>query len=342
MSKRPISGLLALVLAASLAPTPARADKVIKLGHVAPPFHGQHQGLLHFAEVVGAETQGAYTVEVFPMGQLGGERSMAEQVQMGTLQMAAITTAVLSNFVPQAAALDLPFLWPDRKTAYAVLDDPGFQEKFFGYFPAKGFVAIGYAENEFRHLTNSKRPVRTPADVNGLKLRLMEAPIFLDSFKELGATPVPMPFPEVYSALQQGVIDGQDNPLLTSVLMKFTEVNKYATRTNHTLTETIIVVNEAFWNSLPPEVQRALRNAARECIQRNRAVNAGLQEKLPKLGISIEAYCKQNGIEVIDLSPAERAAFRAAMRPVYDKYRPQIGEEFFDFLLLKVEKHAGR
>ncbi|GAB6064640.1 TRAP transporter substrate-binding protein DctP [Deferrisoma palaeochoriense] len=333
-------GILAVVLA--LAVGPAWAAKEIKLGHVAPPFHGQHQGLLKLAEVVKQETGGEWEVKVFPLGQLGGERSMAEQVQMGTLQMAAITTAVLSNFVPEAAALDLPFLWPDRKTAYAVLDDPEFQKEFFRFFEPKGFVAIGFAENEFRHLTNSKRTVRKPEDLKGLKLRLMEAPIFLDTFKLLGVTPVPMPFPEVYNALQQGVIDGQDNPLLTSILMKFTEVNKHVTLLNHTLTETVIVVNADFWNGLPKNVQEALRKGARECIRTNREVNAKLHQKLPKLGVSVDEYCQKNGIEVVDLTADERAAFRQAVEPIYEKYRPQIGGEFVDFLLGKVKEHQGK
>ena len=333
---------LALLALLAFPLAPARAAKQVKLGHVAPPFHGQHQGLLKLAEVVKQETGGAWEVKVFPLGQLGGERSMAEQVQMGTLQMAAITTAVLSNFVPQAAALDLPFLWPDRRTAYAVLDDPEFQKEFFKFFEPKGFVAIGFAENEFRHLTNSKRPIRWPQDLKGLKLRLMEAPIFLDTFKQLGVTPVPMPFPEVYNALQQGVIDGQDNPLLTSILMKFTEVNKYVTRTNHALTETVIVVNADFWNSLPKDVQEAFRKGARECIRTNREVNARLHQKLPKLGISVDEYCRKNGIEVIDLTPEQRAAFRKAVEPVYEKYRPRIGVEFVNFVEGKVREHASR
>lgn len=332
---------LALVVTLSLG-LPAWAATQIKFGHVAPPFHGQHQGTLKFAEVVKEKTNGAYDIQVFPLGQLGGERSMAEQVQMGTLQMASITTAVLSNFVPEAAALDLPFLWPDRKTAYAVLDDPQFQEKFFSYFPEKGFVAIGYTENEFRHLNNTKRTIRKPEDVAGLKLRLMEAPIFLDSFKQLGAVPVPMPFPEIYNALEQGVIDAQDNPFYTSVLMKFTEVAKHVTLTNHTLTECVIVVNRDFWNGLSPEVQKIFREAARECILTNRSVTAAQFQKLPKLGISLDEYAKQHNIEVVELTPEERGAFRAAMRPVYDKYKPQIGAEFFDFLLNKVEEHAGK
>ncbi len=336
--KRLVTALTVLLAAASA----ASAANTLKLGHVAPPFHGQHQGMLRFAEVVGEQTKGAYTVQVFPLGQLGGERSMAEQVQMGTLEVASITTAVLSNFVPQAAALDLPFLWPDRRTAYAVLDDAAFQEKFFGYFPAKGFIAIGYTENEFRHLSNTKRPIRKPEDLAGLKLRLMEAPIFLDSFKQLGAVPVPMPFPEIYTALQQGVIDAQENPHYTSILMKFPEVAKHVTMTNHALTECIIVVNADYWKGLSPDVQQVFRQAAREAIETNRRVTAEQFEKLPNLEISIDEYNRKNDIQVVELTAEERAAFRAAMTPIYEKYRPIIGAEFFDFVLSKVEEHATK
>jgi TRAP-type transport system periplasmic protein len=336
--KRLVTALIVLLAAAST----ASAANTLKLGHVAPPFHGQHQGMLRFAEVVAEQTKGAYTVAVFPLGQLGGERSMAEQVQMGTLEVASITTAVLSNFVPEAAALDLPFLWPDRRTAYAVLDDPAFQEKFFGYFPAKGLIAIGYTENEFRHLSNTKRPIRKPEDLAGLKLRLMEAPIFLDSFKQLGAVPVPMPFPEIYTALQQGVIDAQDNPHYTSILMKFPEVAKHVTLTNHALTECIIVVNADYWKRLPPDVQQTFRQAAREAIETNRRVTAEQFDKLPNLEISIDEYNRKNDIRVVELTAEERAAFRAAMTPIYEKYRPIIGAEFFDFVLGKVEEHAAK
>jgi TRAP-type transport system periplasmic protein len=330
---------LSAVLGA-LSLSPLAHAQTIKFGHVAPPNHGQNFGAQRFAEVVKEGTKGAMTVQVFPLGQLGGERSMAEQVQMGTLQIAAITTAVLSNFVPQAAALDLPFLWPDRKTAYQVLDDPEFQKKFFGFFPAKGFTAIGYTENEMRHLSNTKRPIRKPEDLKGLKIRLMEAPIFLDSFKQLGANPLGMPFPEIYTALQQGVIDAQDNPLYTSIQMKFTEVAKYVTLTNHTLTECVIVVNSDFWNSLKPEVQEVFRKAAKECIETNRRVTAEQFKKLPQIDLSIDEYVKKNNVQVIELTAQERAAFKKAMVPVYEKYKPVIGPDFFDFLVKKIDEHS--
>jgi tripartite ATP-independent transporter DctP family solute receptor len=215
----------------------AGAAMTLKYGHVGPLGHGQTVGVDFLAKYVEEQTKGEIVIKTFPLGQLGGERSLAEQVQAGTLEMATISTAVLQNFVPQTAIMDLPFVFPDRATAYAVIDDPAWQEKLFAYLPAKGFVGFGWTENEFRDLTNSKHPIRKPEDLKGLKIRVMESPVYLDTFKQLGASPVGLPFPEIYNALQQGVIDAQENPLFTSILIKATEVNKYATKTGHILTE---------------------------------------------------------------------------------------------------------
>lgn len=326
----------------------ASAKMVVKFGHVAPPFHGQSVGADYFAKYVMEKTDGEVEVRTYPMGQLGGERSMAEQVQAGTLQMAAITGAVLSNFVPQAALLPLPFVFPDRRTAYAVLDSE-IRDKLFSYFPAKGFVALGFTENEFRDLSNSVRPIRKPEDLKGLKIRLMESPIFIDTFKQMGVNPVPMPFPEIYNALQQGVIDGQDNPFYTSVLMKFTEVNKYVTITHHILTECPIVANLDWWNSLPKKYQTIMKEAAYETEIVNRGHSLQDQLSLSVLakkdangkvtpGPSIYALAKKQGVQVIELTPAEREAFKKAMTPVYKKYREIIGPELFDAFMAKIEE----
>ncbi len=329
-------GMVTLVAAAFT--LPAFAD-TIKFGHVAPPFHGQAKGVDAFAAYVKEKTAGKIDIATFPAGQLGGERSMAEQVQAGTLQMASLTTAVLQNFVPQCAILDMPFIFPDRKTAYATLDDTNVQEKIFSYFPKKGFTAIGWTENEIRDFTNNKRPVHTPEDIRGLKVRVMNSPVYLDTFKQLGASPVGIPFPETYNALQTGVIDAQENPILTSVLMKFTEVTKYVTRTQHCLTECIIVVGTDYWENLAPAEKQIFRDAAKLAIKTNRSVNAGLHQALPKSNISISQYAKDNGIEIIDLTPEEREAFRVAMTPVWNKYRKKIGDDIFDFMLEKIKVH---
>lgn len=335
---KPLFRCLVLLLALTALPMLAEEAK-IKYGHVGPTFHGQTKGADAFAAYVKEKTNGRIEIATFPMGQLGNERSLASQVQSGSLQIAAVTTAVLQNFVPEVAILDMPFLFPDRKTAYAVLDDPEVQQKLFSYLPKKGFVGIGWTENEIRDFSNTKRPVRKPEDIKGLKVRVMESPVYLDTFNQLGASSVGLPFPEVYSALQTGVIDAQENPLLTAVLMKFTEVTKYVTNTQHALTECIVIVNPDYWNSLSPADQQIFREAARIGIETNRKVNAELKAKLPKSEQSIEEFCKANGVEVINLTPEEREAFRTAMQPVWTKYRAQMGSELFDFILAKIKQH---
>ena len=330
------AGLLAALVMAG----PAPAKMTIKYGHVAPPFHGQSRAAEAFAKYVEEKTKGEITVKTFPFGQLGSERSMAEQVQAGSLEMASITTAVLMNFAPQVAVMDLPFVFPDRKTAYAVIDDPKFQEKIFSYLPAKGLVGIGWTENEFRDLTNTKRPVRKPEDLKGLKIRVMNSPVYMDAFKQLGASPVGIPFPELYNALQQGVVDAQESPLLTSVLIKAMEVCKFATDTNHILTECIQIVNPDLWKRLTPAQREIFRQGAREAIKVNRQVNAALHDKLPKSGISVDAYLKQKKVQVVSLTPQERAAFAQAMKPVWQKYKQVVGPEFFDFFMATIAQHS--
>ncbi|WP_319548709.1 TRAP transporter substrate-binding protein DctP [Desulfogranum marinum] len=342
--KNNLAGTLTTLLVCAIAVTlltefPSPAEAAVKFGHVAPPFHGQSKGVDAFAAYVKEKTDGRIDIATFPAGQLGGERSMAEQVQSGTLQMATITTAVMQNFVPQSAVMDLPFLFPNRATAYATLDDAELQEKFFSYFPKKGFIAIGWTENEIRDFSNSIRPVRTPEDIKGLKVRVMNSPVYLDTFKQLGASPVGIPFPEIYNALQTGVIDAQENPILTTVLAKFSEVNKYITLTQHTVTECVIIVSIDYWETLSAGDQQIFRDAAKIAIKTNRAVNAELHQKLPKSGISIEQYAKQNGVEIISLTPQEREQFRKAMLPVWEKYRKKIGNELFNLVQEKIKAH---
>ena len=297
----------------------ASAKMVLKYGHVAPPMHGQQHGCLALAEYVKAKTNGEIQIDVFPMGQLGGERSMAEQVQGGTLDMCAVTTAVLSNFVPQVALFDLPFLWPDREMGYKVLADEELQKIFFDLFPKRGMVAIGYTENEMRDLTNIKHAIRKPEDLNGLKIRVMESPVYLDTFRQLGASPVPMPFPEIYNALQQGVIDAQDNPIMTSIMMKFVEVCPYATMTQHILTECPIIVNIDLWNKLTPEQQNIFREGARVGIRVNRERNTELREGLIK-------KAEAKGLKIVRLTPEERDAFKKAVAPLHKKYEKKVGK----------------
>ena len=333
MSRRLIVALLLITAFAFCALSVAEAKIVVKYGHVGPPIHPQHLGALAFAKYVNEKTGGEIEVQVFPLGQLGGERSMTEQVQAGTLHMTAVTSSVLSNFVKEMGIIELPFVFPDRDTAYKTLDDKEVRDRFSKYCEPKGFIFIGYTENEFRDLTNSRGTIRKPEDLKGLKIRVVESPLFIDTFRTLGANPVPLPFPEIYNALQQKVIDAQDNPLYTSTLMKFTEVNKFATITQHMLTECPVVVNKQFWASLSPDQQKIFRDAADVQIKVNREGNAkGRAEAVEK--------ASAQGVEVVTLTAAERDAFKKAVKPVYDKYRNVFGSEWFDFFLKKVASYS--
>lgn len=334
MSKR----LWIMVSVAAILLTVGQAwAKELRFGHVGPAFHGQHLGAMAMAKYVEEKTGGAVKINVFPMGQLGGEVSLADQVQSGTLDIASVSTAILQNYVPQCALVDLPFIYPNRQTAYAVLDDREFQDKLFSFFPAKGFVAVGYTENEFRDVTNSKRPIRKPEDLKGLKIRVMESPVLLDTFKQFGASPVPMSFPEIYNALQQGVIDAQENPAYTSILMKFTEVNKHLTLTKHSLTECIIIVTPEVWKGLSPREQQIFRDGAAACIKTNREVSAAHVSKMPKIEKSMDDILKDQKVEVVTLTDQERAAFVDAVKPVWDKYRQFCGPDFYDFFVKKIK-----
>jgi tripartite ATP-independent transporter DctP family solute receptor len=300
--------------------SPAIAAMNLKIGLPAPPSHPHTQSLQLFADYVKDKTNGEITIDVFPMSQLGGERSMTEQVQGGTLDMADITTAVLSNFVPQVAMLDLPFIWPSRGLAYTVLNDTEFKRVIFDLFPQKGMVALGYGENEIRDMTNIKLEVRKPEDVKGLKIRVMEAPVYLDTWRTLGASPVPMPFAEVYNAMQQGVIDAQENPIMTSVLMKFTEVSKYATILQYSLTATIKIINIDVWNRLTPDQQEILMQGAALATQAGREGSMKLSHQL------VQQLQTEGKVKITRLTPEERDAFQKAVQPMYVDYDKKLGK----------------
>ncbi len=325
--------ILVLLLVLILTAGSAGAKMIVKYGHVGPPVHPQHLGALAFAKHISEKSQGEITVDVFPMGQLGGERSMTEQVQGGTLHMTATTSGVLANFVPEIGIIELPFIYPNRAVAYKVLDDEAVKSKLAAFCEAKGFVFIGYTENEFRDLTNSKRPIQTPDDLQGLKIRVIESPVFIDTFKALGANPTPLPFPELYNALQQKVIDAQDSPIYTSILMKFTEVNKYATLTSHILTECPVVVNKVFWSKLKPEHKKLFMEAADIQIRINREENARNRVEAVK-------KAKEQGVEVVILTDAQREHFQNATQTVREKYRKVFGPAWYDFYLKKIADYS--
>src|SRR5882724_6802459 len=223
-----------------------------------------------FAREVETRTNGRYKIQNFYSSALGAERESVEGVQLGTLDLTLTSTGPLPNFVPEVAILDIPFLFRDYAHARAVLDGPIGQE-MLQKFPPKGMVALAWGENGFRHMTNSKRPVNVPDDLKGLKMRTMENPIHIQAYKQFGILPTPMAFTEVFTALQQGTVDGQENPLSVITAAKLDQVQKNLTLTGHVYSPAVILMNKGQWDKLSAADRQAFLEAAREAVKANRA-----------------------------------------------------------------------
>lgn len=320
--------VLSLFLAVAmvvLAMSASAAEFTFKFAHIAPLVHADHRAALHFKDYVESKSNGRIEVSVHPAGQLGGERAMIEGVQLGTIEMGFFTAAVLTNFVPQIAVTNLPFIFPDQKTAYRVLDSE-IGDKILSYFPEKGMVGLAWGENGFRDFCSSRRPIRRPEDMTDLKMRSIESPLFLDSYKALGVDAVSIPWPETFTALQQKVVDGADLPYNTMALAKWLEVQQYVTLSGWIYEPMPVVANIDWFQSLPEDIQRIIADGAYELQLVNRALNA-----LDRIKTDAEARAK--GVEVIELTPQERKAFREKVVTVYDAWQEKIGPELVDMVL---------
>ena len=273
-----------------------------------------------FAREVEQRTQGRYRIQNFYSAALGAERESVEGVQLGTLDLTLTSTGPLPNFVPEVAILDIPFLFRDYAHARAVLDGP-IGSDLLSKFPPKGMVALAWAENGFRHMTNSKRPVSSPEDLKGLKMRTMENPIHIQAYRQFGILPTPMAFTEVFTALQQGTVDGQENPLSVITSAKLDQVQKYLTLTGHVYSPAVILMNKAKWDALSAPDRQAFRDAAREAVKVNRArIDDDEQRAVADL--------RAKGMTVAE--NVDKARFQAQLAPVYADFAKRFGQENID------------
>ena len=281
-----------------------------------------HQGVAidTFASEVDKRTGGRYKVQTFYSGALGGERESIEAVQLGTQELTFSSTGPIPNFVPEAKILDIPFLFSSKAQAQAVLDGPIGQD-MLGKFDAKGFKALAWGENGVRHMTNSKRPVNGPEDLKGLKMRTMENPVHVAAYKGFGIVPTPMAFPEVFTALQQGTVDGQENPLSVIMAAKFDQVQKFLTLTGHVYSPCIFLMNKASFDKLSAADKTAFLEAAKVAVKANRARVADDDAK----GV---AELRSKGMNVIE--NVDKAKFVAALAPVYVEFEKQFGKAEID------------
>ena len=273
-----------------------------------------------FAREVERRTDGRYKVQTFYSSALGAERESVEGVQLGTLDLTLTSTGPLPNFVPDVAILDIPFLFRDYAHARAVLDGPIGQE-LLTKFPAKGMVGLAWAENGFRHMTNSKRPVNVPEDLRGLKMRTMENPIHIEAYRQFGILPTPMAFTEVFTALQQGTVDGQENPLSVITAAKLDQVQKYLSLTGHVYSPAVFLMNKAQWDKLSQADKQAFLDAAKEAVKANRARVDDDERKAV-------ADLRAKGMTVAE--NVDKAKFQAALAPVYTDFAKRFGQENID------------
>lgn len=292
---------------------------VLKLGHTGVIDHYYQEGSLKFAELVNEKSDGKVTIEVYPSDQLGGQRESVEGCQLGTQDMVLTSTMVLSNFDESIGVFDMPFLFPDRETAYAGMDGD-VAKKIEENFEDDGLVFLGWWENGFRHITNDKRPIEKPEDLKGLKIRVPESPVFIDTFTTLGAAATPISFGELFSALQLETVDGQENPASHVITQRFFEVQDYISLTNHFYTPEPLVMSKIIYDGLSEEIQEILKEAGKEAGEFARD-----QARLAE-----EDYIKE--IEEIGMTITEpdMEAFRKAVDPVYEKYEEKYGDLLTD------------
>jgi TRAP-type transport system periplasmic protein len=307
----------ALSLAAAFLVTGAQAAEPLKIGIGYPtPLVGPHgAGAKAFEEELNRLVPGRFKVQHYPSGSLGGEREMVESVQLGTLEMAVTGTAVIGNFVPEVMVMDLPFLFRDAKHARATLDGPIGQE-ILAKFGQRGLVGLGFGEIGFRHLTDSKRPINSPDDLKGLKIRTMENQVHIAAFRALGALPTPMSWTEVMTSLQQGTIDGQENPISILVSTKLWQVQKYVTLSRHVFTPISFTMSPAFFDKLTPAEKDAVRKAAAVGIKANR-------KYVDDVEVSGVEELRKNGMQVT--ASVNAADFEKRLAPVYKQYGEKFG-----------------
>jgi TRAP-type transport system periplasmic protein len=313
---------LALACAAALAlpVAPAAAQTTLKMN--ISISQNSHYGVAvdAFAREIDARTGGRFKVQNFYSGALGAERESIEALQVGTLDLTMTSTGPVPNFVPEVSILDIPFLMRDYAHARSVLDGPIGQD-MLNKFPAKGIQALAWGENGFRHMTNSKRPVNAPDDLKGLKMRTMENPVHIQAYKQFGIIPTPMAFTEVFTALQQGTVDGQENPLSVISAAKFEQVQKFMTLTGHVYSPALILMSKAQWDKLSATDKSAFMAAAKEAVKANRA-------RIDEDERRAVADLRSKGMTIVE--NVDKAKFQATLAPTFVEFGKKFGQDNID------------
>jgi C4-dicarboxylate-binding protein DctP len=312
MKKVVIAGLV-FSLFLMVAERPFAAPKwEMKYGHDTPENSPHHNGALYLKKMVEEGSNGEISVKIFPNQLLGTNLHMQEMVQTGALKMLQTNTSSLQAFQQTFQLFDLPFLFLDTEILHRMLDGE-LGKKIAQPLEGKNMEVLTYFESGFKQFT-SNFPIRTPQDLKGRKIRIMPNPVLREQFKALGAAPVPIDFGELYNALQQGVVDGQENPLTTIVMMKFYEVQKYITLSYHAFLGCPVIINKKFLDSLPDKYQKLIRESAgKAAVFERNLVQEGDKKNLELV--------KKAGMTVISLPPEAQRSFQKAVEPVYNWFK---------------------
>ena len=308
--------LIALALATA-AMAGAHAQTVLKIGYPTAPTSHYGVGSNTFCDEIEKGTAGRYKCQQFPNSALGGEREMIEAVQLGTLDVVNTSTGPVGNFVPEVKIVDIPFLFRDYDHARKVMEGPIGQD-ILTKFPSKGLVALAWTENGFRHMTNNKRAIVKPADAAGLKMRTMENKVHMEGYRTFGIQPTPMAWPEVFGALQQGTVDGQENPIPVILAAKFSQVQKHLSLTGHVYSPSLLISSVQLMNKLSEADRKIFLDAAKKASTAQRKkVNDD-----EAIGV---AQLEKEGMSVV--KSVDGQAFRDAMRPAYLSYAKEFGAD---------------
>lgn len=303
----------------------SNGDKIkIKVGHAAADTNTIHWGWLEFKNRVEEKSNGRITIDVYPSSQLGNERELIEATQLGNVTMCSTSTAPIAAFKPEFFAFDLPFVYNNRETIYSILDGE-IGQSIMDTLKDVNIIGLGLWENGFRHITSSTRAVRNIEDMSGLKFRTMENEIHMEAFRLLGASPVPMAWGEVYTALQQKTVDGQETPLELIYNTKLHEVQNYITKTAHLYAPTAVLINKDFFEGLSAEDQKIIADSINEVTPLARERAAQKESEAEKE--------MEKSVEIIELSPDEHAKFRAKMEPAFEMVREKVGTDLVDKIL---------
>ena len=296
------------------------SERTLRFAYQNVADHPQGKGVAKFADLAREKSGGKFNVRGFPGGQLGGDLQTVSALQGGTIDMTVLNAGLLVGLDKRFAVLDFPFLFAEPKEADAIVDGP-IGAKLNAALPDKGLIGLGYWELGFRNVTNSKRPITKIEDFKGLKLRVLQSPLFIDLFSTLGANAVPLPFPELYAALEQKVVDGQENPVTTILGAKFNEVQKYVSETRHIYNAQSVLISKKTWDGLSGDEKKIIADSIKEATDYQRKTS---REAMDTALASLKAAGMVHNL----LDTAELNRIRTAVKPVLDKFGQEAGADF--------------